>query len=856
MIQDRLKQQIKSLNDEKDSNVKIETLRIISLADILNLKVKTVNLINHIQSTIGFRTDRGEVLKQLEEEYYLRFNNKYIEGLHPVRSQHLVDILHASLSISESLITLFKIIDKDSVYDYFISVSPLIPANEKQEFYENLAELVSIRKFSEMVYAIDGLMHSEPYRYWEQNRQIFDDVQEKGGIEVFIGDTLPFTKLNTIESLKQSMGDKFPNLQFLSDKLNELLPYDINNSDIAMFAKCLSSRLDGTQSNINSYEGLGFLVKWFRQLSIPFPLILQLNESQLIEILDKNNINESGELFSYFYTLDPKAYDLFVKKHKEKIIAMLKKETNSLTIEEIDEDINIEYLLDSDADKANEFSVYRIQTVFSFFPNYTRYRTKAIILPFPNEEMYKVVIQNSIKAMPKENIADTFDVHINQIWNHTILDNYRCASSFEWQEQYIKLRQEGVEFAKICTRYFEAISEGNVSRIKSSLTKLIQQGITLSDMLKKRKKYPRQSKKYFDKEAVSEEQKLINAWCSSLDNFINQLSSLIQPKSDNDRNLANINLKATVYKLSQMQSAFEKVANLTFCYFQTEELIKGERIWFDRLLRTVAYYITEFIGSPEKKLIIAKAEIENWWKLHHENRLQQVHSIITDFESESYFTFHLPNRIIEEENLKYVVIGVDRVEFENIEDELLELIGGLVELATTNIDFFTFVNIHENEAIGAFRVQKKFIQRLKTFIEEGEFEESEYGNPIPVNLEDSILESLEGVTIKKLKIEGGNESFTKMMFDIWKLSEYRNRLNIQNSTEKNWLIEIEKEFQASINNHIKEVETVLETEELKKIRQLVADFLKGEIQITNDEVISKLNERLESVNSTLLRTND
>src|SRR5690606_30001924 len=139
------------------------------------------------------------------------------------------------------------------------------------------------------------------------------------------------------------------------------------------------------------------------------PLKIELNEKELLEVLENESIDEVSELFSYYYISDKKKYLKFIRTHKNLIIAVLKKETNSLTIIEKGKDIHIEYLLDKDADKANVFSVYRIQIVFGLLPIYETYRTRAIILPFPNEEIYKIVLQNSIKAMPREIIIDTFD---------------------------------------------------------------------------------------------------------------------------------------------------------------------------------------------------------------------------------------------------------------------------------------------------------------------------------------------------------------------------------------------------------------------------------------------------------------
>jgi len=734
------------------------------------------------------------------------------------------------------LLSLYKIITEDFIYDYFIAISPLVKSELKDKFYDDLAKLVSKQKFSEMVYAIDGLMHSEPLQYWTENKAVFDEVFNHGGIELFITETLPFTKLDTIKNLNESLGKKFSGLNFLSQKSGELTPYDIKESDILKFTNYLSNHIDTYSNKIESYQGLGFLIKWFKQLSVSIPLNIELNENELLEILKKESIDEASELFSYYNISNPKKYLKFIKTNKKLIIGILKRQTNSLSIKEKGKDVHIEYLLDKDADKANEFSVYRIQTVFSLLPIYSKYCTKAIILPFPNEEIYKIVLQNSIKAMPKVNIVDTFDVHINQIWNNTILDKYRSSSSYEWQSQYIKLREESLNFAKICVRYFESSMEGNQSKFKTSLNRLIEQITSLTNLLSKTKVYNRQSRKYFDKGQFLEHEKAINDWCSSLRNTLNQLANIVEPKKDNDRNVAFINLKAVFHKLIPMQQSFDNVAESSFVYYDISKLKEEEQIWYDRLLITVSYYISYFIGSNRNKLFNSRTTIRNWWETYIKNRLEEIHHILKEFENESYFSFHLPNRVIETENLSEVVIGITGLTPENFEEESLYLIEGLVDLSSTEIDFFNFITIQDSQAISnGFRIQKVFFERFKNFIETGEFEESDYGNPMPINVDKSMLVSLTDITLKTIPINEKAELFSQMMIRVWKLLEYRERLNKKNDIEYEWLKEIEKEYSKEIQIYLDKAEI---TEE---IRCDIEDFLRGNLKILKEDIVSRLN---------------
>ncbi|WP_449399202.1 hypothetical protein [Chryseobacterium wanjuense] len=103
MIEERLSAQINYLSNSRSAGAKLEILRMISLADCLNIKLKTAKLLSHVKTEIGFEQDRGELLNELEKEYFLNFDGHFVEGLHPVRSQHLKDLLHKNIPVEESL---------------------------------------------------------------------------------------------------------------------------------------------------------------------------------------------------------------------------------------------------------------------------------------------------------------------------------------------------------------------------------------------------------------------------------------------------------------------------------------------------------------------------------------------------------------------------------------------------------------------------------------------------------------------------------------------------------------------------------------------------------------------------------
>lgn len=842
MIKERIAEQVKVISSDSDSAAKLEILRLISIADVMNIKLKTRPLTKYIKDNIGFQKDRGEVFKQLQDEYYLNFSGQEVVGLHAVRSLHLVKELHRTIPVAESLVNLLPIIDEEFVYDYFNSFLDLVEESESKALLVELAEVLSERNFSTMVFAIDGLMSREASNYWVKNQSVFDRVFENGAIDLFIAETLPYGDYSFIESFAKTLGNRANNANFLLTEKSKLSTFNIDESDLVHFVRKLSETVAFSLNN-KDIEGINFLVKWFHRLKVNTPKFSDLSVKTFDEYLEKD-ISKASEFFSFAIQCFPDEYKTYLDNNKHAILSYLKKETNSITITEIDNDIRVEYLLDSEVDKVNDFSVYRIQMIHSLLPIYEHYQTEAIILPFPNEDIYKAIVQNSTKNMPVANITNQFDIHVNQIWNKVIMRNYTSQSYYEWQECHIQLREQGLIFSKKCTIYFEARIANNSSRIKSLGLSLVKQVNNFLQLVRHRKKFPDFTIRYFEKAPFESERKVLDAWLNSISNFGNQLSSIVDPKTLNDRNVALINLRDSYNRLKNAQRAFDQITEKQ-AYFEVEDLNRTEVLSYDRLLKTVTYYI-EHLNKPvvNGNINVVQFKIENWWKNIELKKLGELNAILENFQSESYYEFIAPNKIIHEGNLKKVVIGVDNLDLECLDDELLYLFSGLTDLCSLDIDFFYFVNVINKKAINAFSVSSDFILRLKKFLEmEEEFQESEYGNPLPLEVNDELIGSLDGVSLNNKSTGFTNDNFVRLIYDVWKLSEYRKRLNKESKVERDWLLQEEESFSKSIEELAKLITEDNIVKDLAKIQiNDIYKFIGGSKELDKDQLVEILHE--------------
>jgi hypothetical protein len=813
MIYERLEQQIKQLNNDKnDVKAKIEILRIIALADILNIRIQTKKLTKYIQDSIGFQSDRGELYKKLEKEYYLQFDKKYIEGLHPVRSQHLVDILHQTIPIEESLIILLDLVDDDLIYDYFASAPFLV--KDKDDFSKESARILKDKSFKTIVDAIDGLMHFEPYSYWKNNREIYDDVFNKGLINPFVNFNPPFSDIQTLEEINKIV--KTDSSEYMVNQKNKLITFSFKEAFVSKFCLYISEQLAKLRfEQTKGYNGLAYLAKWLQITKAPIPLLIDFEDDLLLQELKEKDLKEVMELYIFFYILYPQEYLTFIRKHNFMLFSILKEKTNSISIYEKNNELYIKYLADyENMDKLNEYSIERIDIFKNIFPYYERFNAEAIYLPFPNEEFYRLMIQNSIKRIPKENLMDKFDIHLNVIWRKTIMRQYSYESVYEWQEHHIETRNKILEFIKIFNKAFENILEGKKPKDFGN----IEHEINLLLSLDKEFVFNQEEK-------FKEQLENISSFKTSFNNFISQLIYIIEDKFSQKSNLALLNFKDASFKLLSMQKSFQIITDNTYQYFETEELITQELYWFDRFIKTISFYMY----SSEQKVIVAKDSIYRWWEEIHKNELNQIYDILQNLD----YHIYKPIKVIEQANSKEIVIGIEGFE----EGDLEQVLFGLVDFYKLGIDFVNIIRVHNKEASYGFRVPKMFFEKVQNELDGGEYEESEFGNPHPINVTDELLSTLD----EKIVLESPPEdipktAFIEIMFDIWKLMEYRNNLDKNNEIENKWLQENKKNIIHSIGEKL---------EELNSNEQIfISQIIDAERDISKDEIIDLMNKKI------------
>ncbi|MDL2223671.1 hypothetical protein LJB98_06225, partial [Bacteroidales bacterium OttesenSCG-928-M11] len=775
MIQERLKYQVSTINKTQSAASKLEILRLVSLADSMNIKIRTQILLKYIAENIGFAQDRGEILKELSDEYFLNFENIYIGGLHPVRSNHLVAILHENLPIEDSLTALFTLLDEIYFSDYFINAPLLLNSNSKKAFYNELGVVLSQRNFNQIVIALDGIFHLESQTYWNNNRQVYDEACKIGSVELFTISSIPFTDyaVSQLEELANTLGEERTGFSKLAELAKQLPRFTIEETDVYQLASSVQDHLKSKYKGIDNYIGFGDLAQWFKALNLSLisnnDVFSKIDVANFFENIDSFELNEAKEIATFCLINKNAEYLQCSKKHRKILISYLKRTTDSLLIEEKGGELHINYLLyGDDVTNVNQMSVQRIQVVYTFLPIYERYCTEAIMLPFPSEDLISFTKESSKKHMPPENIVKEFDVHLNQIWYKTILKNYEAASVYGWQKSIIEFRENALDLVFSLCQYIDSLLEANGKKQQSSLQKIIKFNERFRKLDIALKPYPTFNRKYNEDNSQTIRETNINNWRSSLRNVNNQILNIFIPKEEHNRNVALYNLKATFLSIGNMQECFDSIVRESFEYFDISSLESRELELYERLYTTVQYYISKIPLNDKPAIRGAKKVAYEWWQAQKDDKLQQLKTTIKNVSANKDYILYSPSKLEETDTLTYVTIGVDGLDFSD-GDSLQQLSVDMVDLADFSADFYTILNINNGVVLGGLRFKQEFFKVLKNELNGLPSENILDIMPLPVFPDEKMIQTLSGVCLPAQSSENTiQDKKFQVLIELWK----------------------------------------------------------------------------------------
>ncbi|WP_196592632.1 P-loop NTPase [Pectinatus sottacetonis] len=840
MISERIKEQIKAVSITNTGKVKCDILRKIALADVCGISLSLDKI--YIEAEKLTDRDVGEILKSMENEFLIRINQEgaQLEGLHPVRSQHMLEILHEYAGIEKTALKVALLANEEYIPILYSYLPKYI--NNKLGFYSDvLMKKFDWNNFSYYISMLQGVFSYSVMEYYNENKKNFDDINEHGGLGLIIYEVNPFAKFDEFDIKVQTLDELLklePNnkkLQYLCTVRDSMKKAELKNSDIyllsnAMFGELNNKRLPQTIEDIDNYVQILY---WLINISSEFDLTSKID----LDVIWAHSASYSLEsLALLMYTCfcgNKSKYIDYVDKNIVKIIQYLKRKTNSLEISYQDKkNIYIKYFLEiNDINKANEKSVSRIEVICKILPIFEVYNTDAYR---PKLDIYSFLYDmpdDAHKEMPIRNVILPFHKEFAKLWNKTLLSNYEFDSINDWQEFWLNIRMDIVLCLEKIRDLIYTVLRGKTS--KSLKQQCFNKALELQKKLSQQNRMPKQDRPFKDRAEYSEEyEKIQNKYFPSFKAFVNQVMELIN-NNQKISQLCQINILSMNQELPIIQDFFERVID------------KGQAENHKRLCETEKKIIAtmmdvcEYSIEHEPNQYFSKYQIKPWCKeKYKENKTRFIKACIELRESN-------PN--IEVIDCKYgfykdiffnYPILCKNLDFSNVE-QLMKFLCGCIGFIDTKMDFL-IVGIIDSENIvqpNGFRISKVFLKSLKEVINSNNdslLEKTSF--PIPIQLSKEILAAFNNNYIIVNNKQQDYSAMINILEFLWEYSKVA--IKLDNESDKEYREFLLGQYKENIQQRLLQYRDSVPDEVYHAICKCCDDVYNGEI--FDDTKINKM----------------
>jgi len=842
MLSDRITEQIKGLQSHSGSKIKCEFLRKICLADTLGIKLPVKNLLKSITEKADL--DFGELLKSIENEFFISLNNKnkYIEGLHPVRSKHIVDELHKFVDVSDTAIELIDIVDQTFVGKLFANLPMLINDN-KINFYKRLIEeLWDKQEYAYFLNALQGIFSGSVLQYYQNNKIIFDDANEHGGLFLLATEVNPYTnfedfnvEIKTLSEMKRIMPDN-KNIQYLNELAEKVETINIKDSDAYLFAKYLYERIQA-ESMHGDIDDLVRIAYWLINMDRSLNLSNKFDLQAIWSSPDRYGADTLADLMYCCFLGDKERYLYFVKENKSFILQYLKKITKSMRVFESEDGlkIHVDYiLLPENIEFANDESMSRLSLICKNLPIYEMYCACGI-KPRIDFLINMNLPDDSHKEMPLQNIVITFHKNFESLWSKTILSNYEYSSIYNWLNDWFDIRKNIISLMNLNVKALDKLL-GEKSLGKDLSDNIDRLRETINRFLIREHRYPHEDRPFEDKPEIPKGLgKIKHDYFTPISNYCNQMVGLMLRDSKKSR-LALFNLYTAKRHLIDMQNYFSNaLTKVTTFAIENENICDSENRAIEQLIKINEYYV-----SHEPSKFYNRIMINSWIQQKKSGVIKDINSCIT--EQNIDYDIVLPSNYILEGNIKSIPIIVKELDFEDSLG-LINLLFTLAEITKFDFQYLILVACNDEDCLSnALKVSFSFIKILKNAYDSNDsIELDKQIPPLPIEVSQEILDCFDGSfnipTVSKSCYVGVDSLYSM----LWEYCQYAKFL--VGEDDKSYLKELQESQKIKVTETLKRFKTQIPEKFFSKLQMLSDDIIEGEKYMSD----TKLNDLIGKV---------
>jgi len=374
-LRNKLKQQVQQILKEESlsNNQQIEFLRIVSLADSLGAKIDVSKLDSNI--------DYQFIIEKLENEYLIKKSSdkKYIQGLHIVRSQKLVEILFDEFTSRKEDYG-YKCISLLAEEDLYLFLLQLfyLEIFKPDQFIYDLGKKVFVNNWAVYTSIIKAFIWVGTREYVEKNREVIDECRAIFGaawtmvVDFMLGSNYDRNAMLDLLKVDEERRQK------IDDINKRLLP----NQDIFNLASIVINELsfpEETPITIFEWKSLGEALFWLKNIANNKESLLIFAESKFesaFKILDSKSLSK---LMLGLYSYSPEL-DAIRKKYTKYFIDRIKSDFDIIHLSVVGDEVNIHYIIDilkNDIEKTtNDFVVNILDIIRTALPDKKQFNSQ------------------------------------------------------------------------------------------------------------------------------------------------------------------------------------------------------------------------------------------------------------------------------------------------------------------------------------------------------------------------------------------------------------------------------------------------------------------------------------------------
>lgn len=822
MLSERISAQICEIDKSPSGKAKCEILRKVCFANICGVRLPIRNLFNDQSENLA--EDFGELLKSMESEFLIHVNidDGYIEGLHPVRSKHIVDRLHQYTPIDYTAISIIKLVKKEDLPILF-SHFPEFNLNKDEFCINSIEKLWNKNDLSHYIYAIQGLFSGSVMQYYNTNKDYFNDANFHGGLFIISTEMCPFRNFNEFnESIDiiDNLIKAFPqneNLKYFNELKNSIPICNLCETFVYRFCYNLYKRLCYIKLfDIDDIESYASICEWIYCINSEFNLSTNIILDDIWFVSEKLSLKCISSLMYISFCGNRQAYMEFVYNNLNSIITYLKHKTESHKIffDNEKKEIHVKYVLRlRDIKRGNDESFLRLKYICKTLPIFELYCADALKPALKLLNNYNIP-DDAHKKMSLGDIIITFHEEFNSLWYKTIMSNYEFDTVTEWIEHWFHIRKLICILIDKCCKFIYRILELEKSnenlikdyRFPKEIDRLHKE---FNSLITCERRYPREERPFEENPLIPQEFKKIKRdYFQSMRNFFNQFLGFL--KKDNNMTLAMTNIILANSNLAVMQKYFLDISVNYDFKEKHMELSTLEIKSINQLIMSCTYY-----QNNTGNRYFDKYQIKKWYEEYEDNKRKTVEKLLANLQSKYSISF--PNKTYTIGILSYYPVIIHN--FDITQNDLYEFIIDFMPFVNTPYDYLVILwtNYYGEINSMALQICKQKLMEVKDSNDGSSLEKLQY---YPVDVTEQMLKCFD----RKYNLPIiNNINF--------------NSIDIGDIAQELWIYSISKDLLTG-EEDIEYLESILQ--DIKTNIKTMLDFLKTKFSQENIELLEAI----------------